>query len=391
MLGYRARYQKNDAMLKLSFWAKKHPVQSWAIIAFGRAILGALALSWGFVLAAEGHYFAKGVFGASALLYLIGYGAYPDKKEGRHRLDNFTRRKCCDALLVASSFLAWGGVGNFLPAWSLSPTNRALPTEPAQIPVLQSAMSNPFEAWPMEKQSAKPHVLKAKSGTFFQKIKAWKQTKLKNAKASIRKNIALIRHAAKELEAGKIALLVLASLAIFAVLGYLTAAISCSLSCNGQEGAATTVLVFGCVAIAGIIALVWTSAVKNDRRKKQAEELKGISPALLPVHSEQTVQVAQSEFRVCISGESPNDKGVVSVFMGEQVLLYKATLGNVPYCFNVALNPGNPNKLIINTISTEEMGSNKLRIFVEHSSEKNFFPVEIEAEKTTVLHFQRKE
>ncbi len=380
-------FKKNT--LTLSFWAKNHPVPSWIIIALGRIILGAIALGWGFVLAAEGHYFAKSIFVASAVFYLIGFVAYPRRQTGKHGLATFTRRKCCDALLVASSFLAWGGVGNFLPAWNLAP----LPTEPVQVAVLPSAMAVPFEAWRPEKQLAEPDNLKAKKGTFFQKIKTWKQAKIKEAKAKIRQHIAVIRSAAKGLEAGTVALLLLASLVIVLGLGYIIAAISCELYCNGQEGAANLVLVLGLSAIVGIIAWMWTAAVRKERRKKRraiAAQVEATS-APLPLLSEQTVQVTKPNIRFRLLDRNPNDNDILTLRMGEKVLFDKINPGTVSQWVNVSLNPDESNTLSVHTLYSEEEAGSQLEIYLEDGTSRQYLRVPIEAGKRTAVHFQLKQ
>ncbi len=345
------------------------------------------------MLAAEGHYFAKAVFMASAVLFLVGYVGYPKKAEGKHRMNSFTRRKCCDALLVASSFLAWGGVGNFMPTWSNPLSNVPLEIRIEKVPVLESAMARPFANWHLKKQFASPNKSKAKKGSFFEKIKSWKQAKLKVVKARIRQNIALIRQAAKALEGGTIALLVLASLLIFAALGYLTAAISCNLSCNGQEGAATAVLVLGCAAIAGLIAWMWTAAVRKERRKKRiaaAAQVEAISTPL-PLLSEQTVHVRQPNIRIRLVDKNPKDNDILTVRLGEKVLFDKINPGAVYHWANVSLNPDESNTLSVQTLYSEEKSGSQLEIFFEDGTSQQHLQIPIEAGKRTDLHFQIKE
>ena len=377
--------------LSLSFWAKNHLVQSWIIIAFGRIILSILALGWGFVLAVEGYHFSKAVFVASAVFFLLGFVTYPRPKAGQHRLATFTRRKCCDALLVASSFLAWGGVGNFLPAWSLTSTEGVPKSMPAHAPVLQSAIARTAPGvWHLEKRVEPSKKIKAKSGTLFQKIKTWKQEKVKNAKAKIRQNINRIRKAAQGLGAGKVILLVLASLIIIVLLGPLTAAISCELSCNGQEVAAGLVLVLGVAAIVAIIAWMWVAAVRKERRKKRRAAAAQVetTSAPLPLLSEQTVQVRQPNIRLRLVDKNPKDNDILTVRLGEKVLFDKINPGAVSHWVNFSLNPDESNTLSVHTLYSKEEAAQQLEIYLEDGTSQQHLRVPIEAGKRTVLHFQ---
>ena len=154
--------------------------------------------------------------------------------------------------------------------------------------------------------------------------------------------LALIKSAYRQLDGGQIALLILASLAIVSAIGYLTAVISCNLSCNGQEGAATAVAALGCLAAAGLVALMWTSAVKKNRlntgepprRNRQPPGTPGSES--LPATPEPTqLEVINPDLKVCLSTDDPKGLSGLTIAFNGEVLMENIQLGETPLCVEV--------------------------------------------------------
>jgi membrane protein implicated in regulation of membrane protease activity len=69
---------------------------------------------------------------------------------------------------------------------------------------------------------------------------------------------------------GKVGLIILC-VVMALVLTYLVAAIACSLSCSGAEGAAVVVAIFGLAGVALLTFFVIRSIVRKSRREKEKE------------------------------------------------------------------------------------------------------------------------
>ena len=332
-------------ILQLSFWAKTHPVAARWLIAINRIVIGYIVFYWGALLADAGQYFSNTVFMVCAGVYATGFMLYPRRKKGESGISRFRKQKCCDALLVASSCLFWLGAGNYIPQWQPATVMPATPVE-----VLQSAIAKDKTALlPDVGRSTFLEKAKQKRDGIFKKAKTWKQQFFQKFKSRVKTKLAIIKSAFRKLSGGTVALLILASLAIVGAIGFLTIVISCNLSCNGQEGAASVVAVAGCLLAAGAVALLWTQAVKRNKLKEAQLKPEPEPAPAEPVEpaTPRIVQVDNAGLRVCFEVQDPAGMEGVTIRLGDEVLKENIQLGAVPHCVDVKVKPGQPNNLSV--------------------------------------------
>ncbi len=337
-----------SCLARLSFWAKKHPVAARWLIAISRIVMGFYAFYWGAVLADVDNDFSNIAFIVSALVYLTGFIFYPRKKNKESRKINFTRQKLCDGLLVLSSCAFWLAAGNYTLNWQ--PNNL---TEPAQTEVLQSAIGKNGKALESPGWEHAEIVKKAKKKRkgIFKKIKKWRVGLLKKLKARVLVKLAIIKSAYRKLDGGTIVLLTLGSIAIFTILGYLTIAASCNLSCSGQEGAATLVAFLGCAITAGLIAWMWSAAIKKNRLKfKEPDKSQPPIRDDNNVMGESQTESAQIEIltptvRVCLETDDPKGMEDVTVTHNGTAVMSNVPLGKVPICIDLTVQPNIKNSI----------------------------------------------
>ena len=222
-------------MKRLSYWAKQNPRSARLFITIGRIFLAFSGLFYGLLLASFGHFPIIPLAWTAAGLYLMAYVFYP------RRPSTYRIRKTCDALLVYSSFFAYICYGN----WAAQPA--PMPLSPATTQTVSASLESRL-AWP-EGQS--------------------RRELLKKAKKELRHTVREIRAARNVLDPGMAAALTILSVLLVIGLGTLLVGVSCRLSCNGQESAATAVLLGGAIGIGLIIFLMWHAALSSAKVKAE--------------------------------------------------------------------------------------------------------------------------
>lgn len=332
---------------QLSYWAKQHPTAARWLIAFNRVVLSFLVFYGGAWLADESLTDSQAIFIASAATYLIGYLLYPRRKLGEPKSEKFFRQKLCDGLLVASSCVFWLGAGNYIIQWQPTTPSHASPP----VEVLQSAIAKDKSRIQFPSQNGKIFKkARQKRDGIFKKAKAWKQQFFQKLKSRVKSKVNIIKNAFRKLDGGTIALLVLASLAIITVLGYVTAIISCNLSCNGQEGAATVAAILGCFLTVGLVAWMWAAAIKKSKQKELFKmQYPAPHPSAEPVSpvTLSSVQIDHPDVRICFESGSRSEMKDVTIRLGNEILLENLLLGVEPQCINLSLKPGEPNTISV--------------------------------------------
>ena len=138
------------------------------------------------------------------------------------------------------------------------------------------------------------------------------------------------------MDGGTIVLLIFGSMAIVGLLGALTVSLSCNLSCNGQEGAAAAVLIFGCLITAGVVAWLWTAVAKKHREEGAWPEKPTYGP--LPDDAVQ-VEVESPNLQICLEAVAPEGMEGVTVTYNGKVLMGEVPIGSVPLCFDLKVQP----------------------------------------------------
>jgi pilus assembly protein TadC len=97
-----------------------------------------------------------------------------------------------------------------------------------------------------------------------------KPLKLKERKKLLKQQIKAIKKDKTISDGGKIGLIILCAL-LALVLAYGVAALSCSLSCSGSEGAAVFVAILGLAGIALLTFFLIRGIVRKSRKEKEKE------------------------------------------------------------------------------------------------------------------------
>ena len=258
---------KRHLTLRLSFWAKNHRPAAIAIIAAAKIALGATGFYFGIWAALEGIAVPVETKWLLAAIAISLIGAYPARhlKKRLGRAAFYRRQKRVDFGLALFGFVFLFFAGNLAPGWVNAP--QITPTSTDKVSSAFSSLEKK-DATTAAEFSAKPTVKKSKTGF----VKRWLIAK---AKVRAEKAIKRLAHVAEDSD-GAVKVL-LSFLLVLAALGvaYLVAALACTLSCNGQEGAAALVAILGAVGIVlGLIfgfRAIWNgkSDTASDKRHEQ--------------------------------------------------------------------------------------------------------------------------
>lgn len=238
-------------MKQLSHWAKAHVFQARLLIVLGRIVLAVWGYTAGIWCALQGYSFQEGAFLLSGLLFLLAYLAYP-RRSGTGWLGRrgFVWRKSCDAALVLSSLACWLALGNGLPGRLQEPPLAPLSQTSArtQLPVAMASML----------------VTPAPSAKmpFFKKNQVWRPLK-----KSLRQYVQTIRAVRQGGKDWMLALLFVVNMLLLFGGIYVVTLLSCTLYCNGQEGAGVLVFFGGFALVVGLSVFIWRAGMRWIKRK----------------------------------------------------------------------------------------------------------------------------
>lgn len=242
-------------MRHLSTWAKGHPIQARLIIIISHFLLGFLAYFIGNELRDLNITFSASVFFSISLIFIVVAFVYPHKKDRPVTFNiryTYWFRKCCDMLVITSSFCLICCLANnaqLTPVYDLHaannltvPAKTGKPTAEEILSSLQNGRDN------KSLTRTEKRILKKE---FKKQLKVYATAKIKGDKKTAEQ-----------------ALLIL--LAIIAAVGllYLVAALACSLSCSGSDAAAIFVALIGTVAVIWLLVYV----IKRISRPKEKEK-----------------------------------------------------------------------------------------------------------------------
>jgi len=201
------------------------------------------------------------------LIAMLGFGIawwkYPEKKQVANKLEKsrqYVFQKTCDSILIASTFLMFVYFGNqHVSSYSTS---------------VFSASSVKSAFLPNDSTKAYKSIDAFKKSLYDE---AGRPLKLKERKKLLKQQIKAIKKDNAMSDGEKVGLIILCVL-LALILGYGVAALSCSLSCSGSEGAAVAVAVLG---LAGIVLLTYF-AIHSITRKARREREKGIKEEKVP-------------------------------------------------------------------------------------------------------------
>jgi hypothetical protein len=230
---------------QLSYWAKDHKWASRFIIIFSFIILDILGIITGRLLDDLNITIASSVLLIVASILMLICWKYPSKRK-----PSYFFQKTCDLVLVLSTFIMFIYFGNR----QTSPLDISFFTASAV-----STSSLPGDSTKTYKSIDEfKKMLKDENG---------KPLKWKKSKKILKQQIKDIKRDKTTSEGGKVGLIILCVL-LALVLAYGVAALSCSLSCSGSEGAAVIVAVLGFAGIILLTFFVIRSIVRKSRREK---------------------------------------------------------------------------------------------------------------------------
>jgi hypothetical protein len=186
--------------------------------------------------------------------FSIAWWKYPAKKNVANKLEKsrqYVFQKNCDVVLVGSTFLMFIYFGNQkISSYSTSVFSDSA-IKSVSLPKDSTKTYKPVEEFKKSLYDKAGHPLK------------WKESKklLKQQIRAIKKD--------KTISVGGKAGLIVLCILIAIILAYGVAALSCSLSCSGSEGAAVAVAVLG---LLGIILLAYFAIHSITRKAKRERE-----------------------------------------------------------------------------------------------------------------------
>ena len=236
---------------QLSFWAREHKWPSRFIIVFSFIAMNLLAIITGSLFNDLNINFSTWFLVLSILVFGIVWLKYPKKRQDRS--STYAFKKTCDAILIGTTFLMFMYFGN----------RQTTPFD-SQI-LFASSVSNSS----LPKDSTKT----IKSVEEFRKSlynESGKSLKWKERKKLLKQQVKAIKKDKEMSDGGKVGLIILCVL-LALVLAYGVAALSCSLSCSGSEGAATVVAILGLAGIVLLTFFVIRSITRKSKKEKPKE------------------------------------------------------------------------------------------------------------------------
>jgi hypothetical protein len=232
-------------MKAISYWARRNPTPSILIIILLHFTLAFIWLILGVDLYDQGILLPAWMMNLSIIIFLVAVAFYPVR--GLHYWvlrHSYWRQKTMDLTLLLSSALM-----------IICYANQSTDMSSISAPQIQEARAMPI-ALKLKDEVARG-IDKAEKKSLRKKIKEHR----KKVRQEVRETVKMLRK--QNTTVGQIGLVILILIAA-GILLYLLAALACSLSCSGNEGAATLVLLFGTsLLILGVVLGVKAVFKKN--------------------------------------------------------------------------------------------------------------------------------
>lgn len=248
-------------MKRLSTWGRLHPWPARYLIIASHVLLCCLALLCGILLHQLGLVIPGGIFVAAVIVYLLSFMAYPFRVQKRRELNAaayYVRQKICDLGLLASGFI--------LVVFFANRPEKILVFDTLVKAATPSSFGAPADSTLKKYKSIADFSasMKDANGT---------PLKWKEKKKLLKEQVRAIKQSKEMSDGGKVGLIVL-SVAVALGLLYLVTNLACNLSCSGEEGAATLVMIGG----TGLIILLTIIAIRAIVGRKKKKELSGSAP-----------------------------------------------------------------------------------------------------------------
>ena len=253
----------SNKLYQLSKWGKANPWKARIIIALIHFLLFPMAMVTGMLLKDTGLVFDRYWLTGTVVCIVVLFLFYPQKRhtQDARRHAAYWRQKRFDFGVLAAGWLGLMLI-----------VNRDF-QDVANVPSV-FAVSGAAVEMPLVQENMVDGDSKIASGKVQEK-RMDRQTKKEQRKA-IREQIRDVPREGKLSPEAKV-ILVLLIVGLCLALWYGAASLSCTLSCNGQEGAATLVLLFG--FIGGLCLLIFgIRAVVGRKKKRQPIDIPAEKP-----------------------------------------------------------------------------------------------------------------
>jgi len=240
-------------MKSISFWGRDHKIAARIIIGLCYIILNIAGLVLGDLLHSIWGNFNIALLLIPIAMTITGYVLYPNKKYKDSYRNFYVRQKGNDFLLITATFLFLVFAGNSANRSFdfVTPVSAAIAIRPAE------SINNIAK----EKRAHYPGFSKK---ALRQQLKAW-------------------RYAYRTAGNGNKTLLIVAVIAGALVLFIFLAALSCNISCSGNEALGTTVLLLGIAGIAYGATKIIQRITRGPKVKKEDPAEPENRPAEEPV------------------------------------------------------------------------------------------------------------
>jgi hypothetical protein len=236
-------------MRKISLWAKHHPLPAIASIIAIKILLAAIAFYIGSALRTMNIYIPFIVCIMALIILVAAAFLYPRRHlTGLSKKQYYVRQKSCDFVIATCSFLMIGTLVNTnfpIHGATISfASSGIISTPPSAEEILSSLQYR-------DKNSLTKQEKRILKQEFKKQVKVYGKTTLSGNKKGAEK-----------------ALLIILTIIVAVGLFYLLAALACSISCSGAEGAAIAVFLIGLAGLIwGTIAIIKRIA-KGPKKKK---------------------------------------------------------------------------------------------------------------------------
>jgi hypothetical protein len=245
-------------MKKLSAWAKSNPWKARIIIIVSHLILWVLAWNTGTGLLAQNILLPDSFLLVSLIVFLAAALFYPLKRNRTIANRNvfYKKQKLSDFLLAASTFSMILCIANVndISVLSVAPASGSIastvPRHNTNQPTAAEILASLKDRDKSTLTRTEKRILKKE---FKVQLKKYVKAKLAGDKKA----------------AGDTGLIILTIIAAVGLL-YLVAALSCSLSCNGSDGAALVVALVGTAAVVFGVVMIIRGINKRYREKKES-------------------------------------------------------------------------------------------------------------------------
>lgn len=223
-------------------------------------------------------------------------------------------------------------------------------------------------------------------------VKGKRQGFFKRIKSRIEAAASIFYLKKKGLPAGKVLLLLLASIGILILVGGGSLYLFVGFALGDQAVLAAISLIAGIGLSIFLIIKLWVRAARkaNPGKEQRQEQLRQEQLQLEAQHSaelpfENQIKVSEPSVRVCIEESGDADEDRVTLTFDGKILAENVKIGTNPRCFDLELQKGAPNILTLQNTDGGSVPLDLAKITIEESSRKQIRTVKTAAGQATTV------